>query len=267
MGNKTKVVLAILGILILLGGLFIGLILVRRRQEIREKAAPATTLLIIPSTQSGTPGQSVDFSIIVDTGENLVIGFDIDLKFNPSAITINSLQRGSGVASFSQVIRNNIDNSQGVINYSAFTLEKTKVVQGSSVEVMRIAGNIKPSATAGTYSLSFAPTTAVAGVAEGQNVLVGKTPGNVVVLGVPAPSSTPTPIVTPSPTPPAIGGGADYTTPSLTPSLTPTPTPTPTPSQTVAPTETLPEAGVSYPTIIGLVIGLFLLIGSLVLAI
>ena len=78
-------------------------------------------------------------------------------------------------------------------------------------------------------------------------------------------SPTPRATVTPTPTPTA--------TPSNTPTGTPTPsrTPTPTPGYTARPTPTptapaLPVAGTDWPTIFGAAIGLFVIIGSLLLA-
>lgn len=94
--------------------------------------------------------------------------------------------------------------------------------------------------------------------------------------------ATPTPTVTPTGT--STGTPAPTPTPTETPEETPTPTPTPTETATATATPTatgttvaeatptstaeaaLPEAGISYPTILGIGIGILLLIGSLLLA-
>lgn len=89
---------------------------------------------------------------------------------------------------------------------------------------------------------------------------------------------TPTPTETPTPTPTPTGTVTPTPTGTVTP--TPTSTPGPTATPTSAPTETpiaqatptpteaaeLPEAGVSYPTIIGAGVGILLIIASLLLA-
>ncbi len=90
----------------------------------------------------------------------------------------------------------------------------------------------------------------------------------------------PTPTPTESPTPTPTGTVTPTPTPTGTVTPTPTSTPTPTATPTSIPTETpiaeatptpsevaeLPEAGVSYPTIIGAGVGILLLIASLLLA-
>ncbi len=88
----------------------------------------------------------------------------------------------------------------------------------------------------------------------------------------PTPTATPTPTgtVTPTPTPTATPTPTGTVTPTPTGTVTPTPTSTPGPTTTPTPTPTeaaeLPEAGISYPTIIGAGVGILLLIASLLLA-
>ena len=91
---------------------------------------------------------------------------------------------------------------------------------------------------------------------------------------------TPTPTEGPTPTPTPTPTGTVTPTPTGTVTPTPTSTPGPTATPTSAPTETpiaqatptpteaaeLPEAGISYPTIIGAGVGILLLIASLLLA-
>jgi cytoskeletal protein RodZ len=75
-------------------------------------------------------------------------------------------------------------------------------------------------------------------------------------LTTPSPSASPTPSGSPTPTP------------SGSPTATPTPTATATATSTSSPTTEpeLPDAGVSYPTIIGGAAGILLILLSLVLA-
>ena len=86
----------------------------------------------------------------------------------------------------------------------------------------------------------------------------------------PTPSPTPTgnPTSTPTATPTGIPGATS--TPTTTPTTgAGTSTPTPTSKLAVAPTPTqpsLPDAGVSLPTIFGITLGSLLLIGAIILA-
>ena len=263
MSKTAKISLSVVGLLVLFGGLIAGVFLVRRQQEIREKAAPATSLSISPPTQSKNPGQTLNFSVRMDTGENQVTGLDIRLSFDPSAIEIVSIQQGSGILNLNQQFISNSDNTAGQIAYSTYTAEKTKAVQGTGLEVLNISASVKTDALAGSYTLSFLPSTAVAGLSEGQNVLTGTTPAIISVLaalgGTPTP--TPTPAPTPTPTPPGVGGGGATPTPTPTPTASPVggeATPTPVP---------LPETGASLPTIFLLGLSVLLVIGAVVLAI
>src|SRR3990172_5731487 len=82
-----------------------------------------------------------------------------------------------------------------------------------------------------------------------------------------APTFTPTPFPTATPT--INLSGTPSPTSTLTPTASTSPTLTPTRRLTATPTstETLPDAGISYPTLIGVSIGLVLLIAGVLLAI
>lgn len=83
-----------------------------------------------------------------------------------------------------------------------------------------------------------------------------------------APTLTPTSIPTPTPTP--------LLSPTITGSLTPTPARTASTSATLTPTKkvtatpsasaTLPDSGISVPTVLGISLGVFLLIAGFLLA-
>lgn len=249
MVSKTaKIVISLVGVFILVGGLVTGTILVQKSQDIRRQAAPATSFFFVPATQSKNPGNSFSAVATMDTGENKVTGVDIKLKFDPSALEVVSITKGAGIAAFDQIIVNTFDNGLGTVSFSAFTLDKTKAVQGSGLSVLNILAKVKENASPATYQISFAAGTAVAGLSEGQNVLINSTPARINVIGGGTPTPTATPMNTPTPTPTQSGA-------------TPAPTPTPTPTSVVFP---VPESGISYPSIIMAGIGVFLLALSLI---
>jgi len=256
--NK-KVIIGILITLIIVVGLVVGVILVGRNQEIREKAAPATSLSITPGAQSKLPGQSFTLNVLMDTGENQVTGADIVLDYDPVAIEVVSISKGSGISVFDQEIKNNIDSVAGKVSYSAFTLNSANAISGSGVAVLTINAQVKSTATGGTFTISFGTQTAVAATQEGQNVLTSSTPASITVGVIASPTSTPTTAPTSTPTPTSLSnvdGGTTVTT------STSTPTPT-----TSAGTATLPDAGVSSPTVLGLGIGFLAILASIFLAI
>lgn len=262
--NKTKIILVILGVLVLIGGLIAGLILVKNNQDISEKAAPATTMYITPASQSQAPGSSFTFSVKVDTSSNTITGIDVRINFDPKAIQITSLQKGTGVFNLDQTIVNTFDNTAGSITYAIFTLDSSKAISGSSIEILKVNATVKTSASAGNYNLSFNPATAASATQEGQNVLVSKTPGVLTVTkseSAANATATPTSGTTPTPTPTSAPGASPTATP--TPGAT-SATSTARPTASPAP---IPVSGTSWPSIAAGVLGILIIIGALVLAI
>ncbi len=250
--NK-KVIFSIIVALVLGGGIIAGVYLVSKNQDIREKAAPATSLSFNPSTQNLKQGQGLSTSVKMDTGENSVTGIDIEITFNPAVFQISQLSPTSSIAVFTNVITNQIDNTGGKARFSAFTIDKTKAVKGN-VSIITISGTVVAGAPVGAYQISFGPLTNIAATLEGQNVVINKTASTINVAVASAaggatatptsqPQATSTPTVTSVATATAtsnLGGGGGYTA-------------TPTPA--------LPVAGVSLPFMLsaGLGVGLLLL--------
>ena len=216
---------SVIFIFVLMAAIAVGLVLIRQKQEYREKAAPSTSLYISPSSQTKQAGESLTFSVVMNTAENQVTGFDLEINFNPAAVQIDSIGSGSGVSNLDQQIRNSVDNTSGRVLLSKFTLDSSKAVKGEAVEVMTVQAHMSNNATVGSYNISFGGTTAVSAISEGQNVVIGTTPG-VVELAAPA---TPIPTETPSPNPTPISiHNPVGPEPTATPTLTPTPSQAPT---------------------------------------
>jgi hypothetical protein len=79
------------------------------------------------------------------------------------------------------------------------------------------------------------------------------------------PSPTPTPRPTSTPTPTSTGTLSPTVTPRLSPTASVSATPTRRPSATATPSA-LPDAGVTFPTLVGVSVGLLLLTVSVLLA-
>lgn len=254
----------ILVVLIFLGiSIFLGVYLVQQRTSVQEKAAPATAMYVTPSSQTKAPGTNFSFSVNIDTSTNFVTGVDVRLKYNPAAIQILSLQQGAGVTNLNQTISNTYDNTAGTVSYAIFTLDGTKAVNGSSIEVLKVNAQVANAAAAGSYSITFDPATAASASQEGQNVLVSKSQGTLIVSGSGA-SVTPTPAPTGTP-------GATAT-PAPTSGATATPVPTSGATDTPAPTSQatplpIPVTGTDWPTMLGIALGILTIVGSIVIAI
>jgi hypothetical protein len=279
--NSKKTILIVFGTLILVGGVATGVYLVSKNQNIRNKAAPATNVYIEPSTQNKNPGDPFSFSVSMDTGQNQITGVDIRLNYNPGLIEVVSLNKGSGISALDSQIINTFSNTTGKISYAVYTANKANGVTGSSVEILKVNGNIINTAS-GNALLSFDPATVIYGVNEGQNVIIGMVPGSVVVAGATnQPTPTPTDSTASSATN-SCGGTCGSNSnckspllcyqgfcrnPSCSGSLncvcsggaTSSPTPTPT-------NMPVPVSGSGLETIAGVVVGVFAVVGSLLLA-
>lgn len=177
--KKVQTILRTLGGIVVFAGIVAGTILVQKNQDIREKAAPATSLFFSPSSQETKPGNSLSMNVVMDTGENQVTGMDLEITFNPSVFQITSISQGSGISNFDQEIKNEIDNVNGKILYSVFTIDKSKAVNGSGIQALDISFDIDASAGMGSYSFAFGGITAVSATDEGQDVVSSLSPATI----------------------------------------------------------------------------------------
>lgn len=302
--NK-KVLLGILGLVVLLVSVGVGIILVKQNQDFREKAAPATTMYITPSTQNKNSGDTFTSIVRVDTGPNLVSGVDVRLKFDTSFLEVTSIQKGADISGFDSTITNKIDNNSGTIAYAVFALDKSKAANGSNLEILIVNGKVKSTSGNGTTSLSFDPSTSASGLNEGQNILTGTTGATIkvtsssIVSTPTATSASSTATATPTPTATSVSssrtatptatatsvGSANNRTATPTVRSTATPTPTSTSSSgtggssnvTSTPTSLasaatstpvpIPVTGVSWTTLTGIGIGSLLILVPLLISI
>lgn len=276
MVNKTKkVILSVLAFLVLAGGIVAGVFLVQRNQDIREKAAPATSLSFIPSSVTKNPGQTVNLTVNADTGENKITGIDIEVSFDPDVIQLSEMSALPGISPLTaNIIKNGvIDNTAGTARYAAFTINRDAAIFGN-LDMLSLVGTITNSAVSGSSEVSFTTLTTISAVDEGVNVIVNKSSATInVSSGTGGGGSTATPTsagtAVPTATPTTAGGvGGAGVGATATPVRTATPRPSTT--ATSAPAVTLPPdvpvTGVSLPLLGTVTLGIGALIFSLFLA-
>lgn len=188
---NRKSLIGVLGFFVLFAGIIAGTYLVSQNQDFREKAAPATTVYMSPANQTKDIGNTFSLTVDMDTASNQVTGVDIRLKYNPSLIEVTSIQKGAGITVLNTEINNLIDNNTGKISYAIFTVNKANAITGSGVEILKVSGKIKAGAS-GTALISFDAGTIISGVSEGQNVITGTTPANIIIAGALGPTTSPT---------------------------------------------------------------------------
>lgn len=220
MKNK-RVISLLIGIFLLLS-IPVTIFLVLQSQELRKKAAPATVISVQPSAVSKQLNDTFSVAVAINTGDNTVSAAELIITFDSSILEAHSLSAG--------------DFLTVVLVPGAVTATTATITLGSPPATPKKGSgtlatvSFKAKGVAGSTQIGFGSGTRVAGIGEQGDVLVGKTPGTVVIAEESAPSATPTPIPTPTPTPPTSPPDPDDT---------PTPTPTPL-SDDSADDDTLP---------------------------
>lgn len=129
-----------------------------------------TIVSIKPENQAKKIGDNFEYSIMMDTNNNLVAGFDLEIEFDPSIYKINSIQKGNDVMSFSTEAMNEINNDDGLLLYGLSTSNLNEAIQGSNIELMKVLGNVKSDVQIGYCEHTFGIKTITAN-SDAENVL------------------------------------------------------------------------------------------------
>lgn len=203
MGKK---IFFILGLLFLLVALGVGLFVVQQRQELRQKAAPATTIAFSPSQVTKNVGEEFSLDVVVDTGPNAVQQVIVELTYDPQKLEALSF---TNTPTFPNIIsKEEFGNGKARIGVTTVSVPQPFTGVGTVAKIR--FKTLSPTDT--PITIAFTDETFVGSLAEGQqNALIGKDNARITITG--GSGGTPTPTPGPSPTP----------------SRTPPPSPTPTP--------------------------------------
>ena len=286
-----KIILPISVGILLLVGIVVGIYLVRQQQDIREKAAPATSLSFTPSQDTMRVGETRTITVDIDTGPNVVGAIKLNMVYDPAYVRVDNFTRGT-------FFQTSIQNP--AINSGRLSMVAGGQVGNFPTGSGQVATIVVTALQAGSTVISFdSAQTEVSGTGGDRQTNVIRSGGlgssSLTIQSAAAPTVTPTPtnapnatstptpsnVVTPTPTT-GIGGGSNNPTstptPTRAPGATATPTrsgtPTPTKNATATPTKvstgsatTLPQAGAGTTTVVFLVAGSILaILGMLLLA-
>ena len=207
-----------IGLLLVVGLLLIAIpatiFLVGKNQELRQRAAPATSLAFTPAAISKKVGDTFSMDITIDTGPNQVVAAELHLVFDPAALEAQTITNGP---LFPNILASGVVD-RGTASITVGAQSATSPVTGTGTVATVKFKALAP--TSAPISVRLAPNTFVGGLGEGStNVLTGSSPATVTITD--ASGATGTTTVTPSPTP-----AANLTpTPTLRAGITPTPTP------------------------------------------
>lgn len=206
-----KILLITTGILLLLS-IPVTVFFIGQGQELRKKAAPATTLTLSPSTISANPGDTLLFNVEINTATNQVATAQIVLTFDQTKAQALSITSGPQAP---RILTQGI-TGPGTASITVGAQSTAKPITGTGIiAVVRL--KILDGAS-GPFALQFDPTTFIGGLGEKDpNVLVSKTDAQIIL-----PTST------------AVGGGTS-TFSSQTSTITPSPIASPTAITTIQP--------------------------------
>jgi hypothetical protein len=261
-----KFALTFLVLLLLIGGVGVGVYLLKRQTDFREKAAPSSTLTLVPNKSNPSIDETFTVSANINTGTNEVVAVEMHLTFDETKVEAVGASNGTFFVS-PKNIGPSIDNNNGTVTYTVYTDPGTTPRQGQgTVAVLTFKAKSAGNTTIALSSDTLIGSNSSSGANDlGANVLTGTTPAVLTIQGSTQPTATLTPTAGPT-------SGSSTNTPTATPTTSSvgnvsaaTNTPT-TRVGTATPATELPDSGISVPTFAGVAIGMFVLVGSILLA-
>jgi len=261
-----KIIVALLIIAVAIGGFVAGLFLLKEQQSlVQEVAVPTGTAEVSISPETGTfnVGDTIETSVYFNPANNTISGVAVRITYPFSGsspeVTVSSIKVNESFLSSGDWVcptqshkeegtNEVIDIGCGNISAAGFTANTNTLLANITLKVER-APAVSP------LVLRFDPAKSIiTRKSDNQDVLLIPTSsGSYTIAGAQAQVTN-----TPTPT----------TSVRVTPTATKTPTPTKTATVSATPTGTgkLPDAGVSYPTIFGVGLGILVIAGALLLA-
>lgn len=124
-----------------------------------------------PKVLNLSQSDNFEFSLILNTKEEKIIGIDTEFVYDQAALTMDEIIPQEGLSNLTEVLKNEINQEQGYALYSAFTLQKENALMGDNIRLFTIRGSVKPSIKPGEYLIGLGPKTAVAASGKQENVL------------------------------------------------------------------------------------------------
>src|SRR3989344_175109 len=193
--------------LFLLLAIPVTVFVVMKNQELRKKAAPATTLSITPVTVNKAVGEEFTLEVKMNTAENQIVAVDLKLVYDPTKLEGLWIRNGT---MFPNILSSGVVGS-GTASIALGAPNTTTPITGTgtiaTLRLKAIAGTTTP------VTVRFGSDPFVGALNEGSNnALTSSIPSTITIgggtQGTPTPSSL-TPTLTP--TLPATGSGSPST--------------------------------------------------------
>lgn len=214
-----KYIIPFIFLLVLVFGLIVTSIFVRRPQKLDTKAsADLVDLSLIASSSQIEVGQVFTVNILINTHNYTVSAAELHLKFsnNLEAISFTPTDFLPVILMPAQ-----LENTTASLIIGS---EPTNPKKGGGI----LANLTLKAKNLGPAIIEFDPSTQIAAIESQTDVVGDLNPVSFAVVS-PTPTLTPTPTSTPTPVPTLTPTPTSTPMPTPTPTQTPTPTPTPTP--------------------------------------
>lgn len=240
MDLRMKKFFLYLSIAILLLGIPVTVFLVSRNQELRKRAAPASTLSITPATVTAKKGETFSLDIKIDPATNQVGTIQIFVEYDPTKLKGEDITNGAMAPS---ILASGKIDPAGIASIKVGAKSNAEPITEFGTVAVLTMTVLETSTTPLTVKFTPPPKTYANALDEAQNnVLVAMTPATITTLnadGTSAASDTQNDInlnttITPMATPTATLASTPTATPSATRTLTLTPTPTLISNQTAS---------------------------------
>lgn len=265
--QAKKIFVALLIIVVAIGGFVAGLFLLRERQNINEEAAVPTgqaEVSINPESGNFDVGDTIQASVTFNPANIAISGVAVRLAYpytgNTPEVSVTSVSVNPTISSSSDwtcpTQSSNLQGGNVLIDIACANTSASGFSSNTDTLLANVTLKVDRQPSTSPFVVRFDPALSViTRKSDNQDILLIPTStgsysvGQVQVtpttkLGTPTPTAKVTGTKTPTPTKTATSSG----------------TPTPTTSQ-------LPDAGVSYPTIFGVGLGVLVIVGAMLLAI
>ncbi len=214
--GKKKIV-AIVVLFLILAGLGAGLYLMRQQQDLREKAAPATTISIKKPAKTILVGESFDVTVEVDTSTNVLSGTELEINFDKEKLTLASFSPSTLLPV--ELAKAQINNTAGSATISLGAQPANPPQGKGTIATLKFEAK-----AAGNAAITFGPNTKAAGTSEATNVIIAKNPATITIIAAGGGTTSPSPSASPallssSPSPSAspVTGSSASPSPSTAP--------------------------------------------------
>ncbi|KKQ37613.1 MAG: periplasmic copper-binding protein [Candidatus Woesebacteria bacterium GW2011_GWA1_37_7] len=273
--QARKIIVALVIILVAIGGFVAGLVLLRQKQDVQEQAAVPggrAEAKIQPESGNFNVGDTINTSIYFNTSNIAISGIAIRLSYpysgDTSEVRVESIEVDQGLLSGGDwTCPVQTSEQQGlnvVVDIACANTSASGFTSNTDILLANVALKVERAPSVSPLVVRFDPAKSVIKRKSNNEdiLLIPSSTGSYTIGGAGSATKTPTPTRRPG------------TSPTLTPTRTATVTVTPTSVATVSATKTptptsatLPEAGVSYPTLVGAGFGILVIVGAILLAI